>query len=226
MGETMRISLNEALNISAILLGLPYFLGFVYQNTYFQYFGIDAHELEVKTQVIYVSAFYALNTVSENWFSSPNATIHILFLLSLLLALFVLLHIYRRQVTLLGSSKPNEPRKRTGISEIAIVLLGYFLALVALYAIGFTAGQSQAEDEIGDLPMVMVVSAEKAGAQNTLDTLSPEGVMLKHTKHRLLYTSATTFYLVRRTLEQEKIWLIRLPRHESRIVYARKVLHK
>lgn len=57
----MQFSIREILNLSVILLGLPFFLGFVYLEAYFGTFGITMSELQLSRQEIYVNAFHGLN---------------------------------------------------------------------------------------------------------------------------------------------------------------------
>ena len=55
-------SIYNLLNASAYFLALPYFAGFVYLNSYYEFFSVSIVELKLSEAYIYVNAFsFVLN---------------------------------------------------------------------------------------------------------------------------------------------------------------------
>ena len=61
-----------------LFVALPYFVGFIYLQSYFESFGIEMNELEISSEYIFSSAFFAIKSV---FLLAGNET-HNLFLLS------------------------------------------------------------------------------------------------------------------------------------------------
>lgn len=243
----MRFSLNQILNLSVLVLGAPYFFGFVYMNAYYGYFGIDLSELGFSVQYIYVSAFFAfwesLNTLVGDEVKNVisligGVTLGWMFVVGLALVMLILgiLWTYRSRLPRenvpkwvypwdIGRPPDKKPSTIKTALQFVMVLLVYCLSLSVLYSFGASAGTKLASRDVHLFPYVAVTEISDKTSRDDLDPGNFNKMLFAYPKYRLVHTSETTVYLMRNAADLEfKRWIYRIPKHHSRIAIILQVL--
>ncbi len=230
----MRFSIGDFLNLSALLLGLPYFFGFIYLNAYYRYFGIDLSELGFSAQYIYVSSFFAIwkfilgpdLEVAWDWIRSPDG---LSLLVSSAIIAFVALLIIRKTPPRPGSlSWPypshESPNEVSGTARVAMTVtaaaLAYFAALTALYFVAVLAANRTAERDLSQLPFAYLIELDADTAADDITNQEGASQLLRwRDGYRVLHANDSEYFLLRNATEDTQRWLIRLPKDDHRSLF-------
>lgn len=241
----MKLSISPFLNLSALILGVPYFFGFVYLNAYFKYFGIDLSELGFSVQYVYVSAFVAMwksllaldfSTLGARFSEINPCILAAALLVVVVIVLLVVVVCCRRRIDRLTWPYPgaevraaikaaeNRPGALRLCLQFAVTLLIYILSLTILYSAGVSTATRAAVDDISKFPKAVVLDLTNSEAVASIEEMSGAAAVLKFSDYRLVHASPNTAFLIRDASMRTYRWLIRVPIDRTRIVASEEKL--
>lgn len=201
--------------VSEILIGtilfaaIPYFTGFLYLQSYFDFFGIEINELNISTEYIFSSSFFAAKSVYQAVLSGNiSLSIWIPLSLSLLLALIF------GAILLLSTAI-------TGYKPFAVTFctLAIIFCLFAVH----TAGEFAAERKLSSSTRVLLTEFSEF-KENSSD-LNEVNHAIRDSSYVLVHVDKDMYYIVkhpkRSHTEEKSKWLLRLPRKDGQILISR-----
>lgn len=198
----MKLDLLDALNISAILIGIPYFAGYIYLHAYFGHFGVSVTELELGESYIFVNAFSFLANLTGIFVQSSYLEPTLVILICIVL---VLVALQLNPLGLLLSKKLNM------ISVVSV----YAILLVCTYFLATYTGEVLAKNHAKLLPPVFVFHASTPDYK----FYQNENLITDFGSFRFLFATEKVSFIVRRTPSGENFQTIRLP-NASHLVTA------
>ncbi len=211
----MAIEWKKFANASVLLLGLPYFAGYVYLDAYYMAFGVALSELDVSDQRVYVNAFPALfrSFTFKDWMY--DARVWSGFVLICLVAVFLILTQVPSASTFRKSVTDQLPR---ALGSTSFFILSYASALVLLFHIANQSGKLRADE---NLDLLDEVTVTHDGSRNSDDPLRLSKQGIGDGKYLFLHATGETLFLIRPTKRPDHyFYLVRMPRSDTELSFV------
>jgi hypothetical protein len=203
----MNVKFLEYLVIPLFVLALPYFIGFIYLQSYYRYFGFTISELNISDREVYVASFFAIaNLFKHSTVVERDASILVVPFLGLSIYLIV---------------KNQIPSLLQFLESKLVLITIFFIFIVAAYSSSSRIGLETASSQSGRLPRVYVVDFRSLSGQEDMNQIE-QIQLLKSNADFLVYANTTDIFLLRRMKRNADPISVRIKKSENFILFTPK----
>ncbi|MHA7876437.1 hypothetical protein [Roseivivax sp.] len=213
---------QKLLELSAVVLALPYYFGFIYLNAYYGTFGVSITELDFSQQYIYASAFSGLMNAISFWFGENRMGPIIIVSLALLLVFCVRGVLSANEV---NAKVTATPVQRLRISWLLPWSMFYLIVVSGLHFVASSSGEHVAKSDFPKLKNARAFLIKPDSTETSL-VVNRSNLILDYEDYKFLAATAETIFLIRhvKTSDTERaqtFYTVRLPKHADRLITTR-----